>query len=1219
MPRQNPDRLAVEQVLDYAIFVVDLRGRIASWNAGVKHVLGWSEHEWIGQPASIVFTPEDVAGGALEAELEQARTTGRADDDRWQRRKDGSRFWATGVTTALRDEQGEVTGFLKMMRDSTERKLAEDRRATHLAVTTVLAEAPELRDAVPTLLRAICSASGWRWGALWEVEPSARALRLVSCWHEPSEPMTELDEASARTRFERGVGLPGRTWATASPHWITDTFHDENFPRRDVAARAGLRGALCFPVSWRGEVHAVMEFFSGEIRPPDPALLGTMAVAAGQIGQFIDRKQTADRLRASEARHAAGVEAALDCIVSMDAAGKVTEWNPAAERTFGYSRDEALDREMAELIIPPSLRDAHRRGLARYLATGEAKVLSRRFEISAVRSDGSELSVELTIIRLPAEEPPAFTAFIRDISEQKRTDEALRMSERRAQRLIEQSPLSIQIFAPDGTVRQVNRAWERLWGLTLAQMPDYNIRTDPQLAAHGMTAPLEQAFAGGAATIEPFPYRPDRGEFAGQVRYCGAYVYAIKDEVGHIEEVVLVHDDVTDRKRAEDALGRAKAESERNLAQWQAVFENITEGLVLADPDGNLVSMNPAALAIHGFGSMADVLTQVSDYPDLFELHDSGGRLLERHEWPISRVLRGERFAGYEVRVRRRDTARSFVGSYGGTPVIGGDGRLALAVLTLRDVTERHRAAAALAESEAKFRQLAETMPQLAWTAHRDGHISWYNRRWYDYTGTTAEAMEGWGWQSVHDPAVLPAVLERWRRSIETGETFELEFPLRGADGIFRPFLTRVAPLRDAEGRVVQWFGTNTDVTEQRRAAEEREHLLASERAARAEAEHASTMKDEFLATLSHELRTPLNAILGWSQVLTFGERSSEELRDGLRTIERNARAQAQIIEDLLDMSRIISGKVRLDVQRVELPALIRTAIQTIEPAAEAKGVRVHAVLDPRAGPVSGDPARLQQVLWNLLSNAVKFTPKGGRVQVLLERINSHVEISVIDTGAGIEPEFLPFAFDRFRQADASTTRTHGGLGIGLSLVKQLVELHGGSVRGASPGAGQGSTFTIALPLTVVHAEPAPELERRHPSTAASAAVLDPCVDMAGIRVLVVDDEPDARALVKRILEECSARVSTAKSAAEAITLVQTEVPDVLVCDIGMPGEDGYSLIQRIRGLPSPTGRVPALALSAYARPEDRVRAVRAGFQMHVAKPVEPAELIAMVASLARK
>jgi PAS domain S-box-containing protein len=400
-----------------------------------------------------------------------------------------------------------------------------------------------------------------------------------------------------------------------------------------------------------------------------------------------------------------------------------------------------------------------------------------------------------------------------------------------------------------------------------------------------------------------------------------------------------------------------------------------------------------------------------------------------------------------------------------------------------------------------------------------------------------------------------------------------------------------------------------------RRAAKEREELLSRERAARASAERMSELKDEFLANLSHELRTPLNAILGWSQMLRHGKRSEGDLSKGLETIERNARAQTQLVEDLLDMSRILSGKIRLDVQTCEPVGFIEAALDTIRPAAAAKGIRLETLLDSTAGPVSGDPGRLQQVMWNLLSNAIKFTARGGKVQVLLERVNSHLEISVADTGMGIQPEFVPFVFDRFRQADASTTRRHGGLGLGLSIVKHLVELHGGSVRVASPGADQGTTFTVHLPVIVVHRS----LQggaRLHPTASASVASPFAAIDLENVNVLVVDDEPDARELIRHVLESCSAHVRTAGSAEEAIGLFNQSKPDVLVSDIGMPEVDGYELLRRIRAVERERGgRVPAVALTAFARSEDRTRALRAGYLVHVAKPVDPSELIATIAS----
>jgi signal transduction histidine kinase len=396
----------------------------------------------------------------------------------------------------------------------------------------------------------------------------------------------------------------------------------------------------------------------------------------------------------------------------------------------------------------------------------------------------------------------------------------------------------------------------------------------------------------------------------------------------------------------------------------------------------------------------------------------------------------------------------------------------------------------------------------------------------------------------------------------------------------------------------------------------EREELLRREQQARAAAEAASRAKDEFLAVLSHELRTPLNAVYGWARVLQGGKVHGEAAERALATIVRNADAQVQLIDDLLDVSRVVSGKMRLDVRPVDPVTVIDAAVEAVQPAAAAKAIRLQSVLDPRAGPISGDPARLQQVVWNLVMNAVKFTPKGGRVQVQLQRVNSNVEIVVSDSGQGIAPDVLPFVFDRFIQADSSSTREHGGLGIGLALVKHLVELHGGSVVAQSPGAGKGATFIVRLPLPIAEITAGP-MPRLHP-TAASTEGLSAGLRLDGCRVLVVDDDPDSVELASSILVGAGADVRTCLSAPEALTVLQEWRPDVLVSDIEMSGEDGHSLIRKVRALDRDRGGdTPAVALTAYGRAQDRVRSLTAGYTMHVPKPVDPGELTTIIASLA--
>jgi signal transduction histidine kinase/CheY-like chemotaxis protein len=447
---------------------------------------------------------------------------------------------------------------------------------------------------------------------------------------------------------------------------------------------------------------------------------------------------------------------------------------------------------------------------------------------------------------------------------------------------------------------------------------------------------------------------------------------------------------------------------------------------------------------------------------------------------------------------------------------------------------------------------------------------------------------------------------------IELGNVTLIERPAR--------VVTLVSVLKSALRARLRQYEVRDQLAELARAHEERAQLLAREQAARQNAEANNRLKDEFLATISHELRTPLTAILGWIQFLRRGRLDEAMTTHAIDVINRNGQAQLHLIEDLLDVSRIITGKLRLDVRAVDLTSVIGAALDAARPAAAAKEITLTTTLDSAAAHISGDADRLQQVVWNLVNNAVKFTPVGGRVEVSTRRADARVEISVADTGEGITPAFLPYVFDRFRQADGQMTRAHGGLGLGLAIVRQLVELHGGTVAVTSEGAGRGATFTVNLPLLLP--QPASLTAHAPAQTTAALAPAEPDFaseqELAGVRVLIVDDEADARELFAMTLSGCGAQVWSAASAAEALALLERERPDALLADIGMPEEDGYALITKVRALPTEGGgRTPAAALTAYARAEDRLRALRAGFQVHLSKPVQPAELIAVVANLA--
>jgi PAS domain S-box-containing protein len=535
-------------------------------------------------------------------------------------------------------------------------------------------------------------------------------------------------------------------------------------------------------------------------------------------------------------------------------------------------------------------------------------------------------------------------------------------------------------------------------------------------------------------------------------------------------------------------------------------------------------------------------------------------------------------------------------------------GHIGAAIADARAYEEGRRRAEALAELDRAKTNI--------WESINDGFIA-FDRDWRCiYINAAAEGLglrraELLGrtiWEALPE-ALGTKFEENFRRAAAERAPVEFEYYFAPWD---RWLNNKVFP--SVDGNLAVYL---QDISDRKRAEEERARLLESEQEARRRAEDANLLKDEFLATISHELRTPLNSINGWAQLLRTGGLNGEEVARALETIERSARSLNQIINDLLDVSRIITGKMRLDVGPVLLGSIINAAVDTVRPAADTKEIRLSVLIDSSAEVVSGDAGRLRQVVWNLLSNAIKFAPLGGWVQVRLERLNSYVEITVADNGQGIKPEFLPYVFDRFRQEEGGASRRQGGLGLGLAIVRHLVELHGGTVRAESAGTGQGASFTVALPVAPARAV-SPK-ERSDTATRISLS-LENLPSLAGVRVLLVDDDADGRELVTRMLALSGAEVCTAGSTAEALAALDEWRPDVLISDIGMPGEDGYVLIKKLRALPAERGgRIPALALTAYAGLQDRLRALSAGYQSHVPKPVEQAELVAVLASLTNR
>lgn len=1094
-------------------------------------------------------------------------------------------------------------------------------------------------------------------------------------------------------------------------------------------------------------------------------------------------------LQASEEQYRLIVDTAYEGIWKYNSEAKTEYVNQRLAEMLGYTPEEMIGRLVFDFM------DQDRQIQAEQIIQRRKQGIKEQYDFCFRCKDGSELWAIVTsspIINQNGESIGGI-AMLTDVTKRKQIEKVIIESENRFRTLIEQSPLSIQILAPDGRILQVNRAWEQLWGVTLDQIPEYNMLEDRQLEEKGIMPYIKQAFAGEAVIIPPAKYDPnesipDRTINQDPIRWVRAVAYPVKNEDGSIREIVLIHEDMTVRQRVEDALKQRETElslitntvpvlisyidteqryrfNNQKYQEWfgnppqeiygkhirevlgvtayqkinpyietvlsgqQVTFESeiyyqnigkryvdatyipqfgenkqvqgfvalvndITErkqaqaeleatnqtlqalikacplAIIVFDFKGIVKLWNPAAETIFGWSEQEAIGQFILPVPE----HKQQEFIAN-----LDALKQGQKFIGLEARRQTKSGVMIDVALWAAL-LQDSQGNLncmsIIADITKRKqleiertqllkleqaariaaVNEAARSAAAqqrlaflseasrVLSSSLDYKIILSTIADLVvpsmadfcffdavtpenkiervvWRHCDPEQKEWFERVQYFVPNQDIENHPVTSALLTGKAEFVPEVSDDWFQKIAINSE-HLEF-LRSLN--IRSLITVPLMARDRK------LGTLTFcVTYQSDRSYSHDDLLLTydlaHRAALAldkaslyrEAQDANRMKDEFLATLSHELRTPLNAMVGWIQLLrtrTFDPQTSAR---ALETIDRNTKSLAQLIEDVLDVSRIITGKLQLKTHPIELMPVIEAAIETVQAAANAKDITIECLLN-QTGKVLGDPNRLQQVAWNLLSNAVKFTPQGGRIEVRLKQINNDVHIEVRDTGRGIKSEFLPYVFERFRQADNSITRSYGGLGLGLAIVRHLVELHGGTVHVESEGEGKGATFVVILPaIAHNHNQVKPES-----STDQKIRDLSPHTDsvsssiLSNLRILVVDDEPDARELLITILKDYGAEVTAASSASEAFELLQKLPPNVLVSDIGMPGEDGYVLIRKIRALhPEQGGKIPAIALTAYARTEDRDRAILAGFQLHIPKPVNPAELATMIFNL---
>lgn len=1003
-------QLIVENIEDYAILMMDLQGIVTSWNSGIKKLLGYNENEIVGQSISIIFTTEDADNGAPQNEIENAAKRGLIEQKRWYQRKDKSLFWASGKVLPLKTSNGELRGYIKIIRNDTAQKIAEDDLKELLASVT---------------------------DSFFRLDDELR--------------YTFVNQATTDMFGIAKEELLGKKLEDIFPDVPGSIFHTE------LAHALKEQETRIFE-----NYYAPLDrWFESRIYPSRNGLsVFTKEITA--------RNNAENSLRESEEKYRILFDSIDEgfCIIEMifDENGKAVDYtfidlNSSFEKHSGLVN--AKGKRLREFV--PDYEDFWFETYGRVAITGEAvrfdnysEAFDRWWDVYAFRV-GEPTSCRIAVL-------------FNDITERKRAEIAMREAEERYRALIDSTATTVWHANPEGGLTFVGERWTEVsgqtieeilkWGWLEALHPDDR---EPTIEKWKTSLANKTLYSTEFRIMTP----------AGEYLWFNVNAVPILEANGNVREWIGSNSDITARKHAEEERAESIRQLEIERSRLAYIFENA-----------------PAFVAV----------LRGSDH--IFEMTNPAYLQLIGHRNVVGKTVR-------------------------------------------------------------------EALPELV----EQGYFE-----------------------------MLDDVFQSSEPFIGREMPVELQYaPNRLLEKRFVDFVFQ--PIFDLSGKSTGIFVHGIDITEQVEA--------------RNQAENANRLKDEFLATLSHELRTPLNAILGWSQVLQNPNLGNNEKAKAIKIIERNARSQTQLIDDILDVSRIITGKLRLNIQAVDLPNVISSAIEAIRPAAEAKDIRLQVLLDTQSAPLSGDPDRLQQVVWNLLSNAVKFTPKGGRVQLRLERVNSHIEIIVSDTGKGIEAEFLPHVFDRFRQSDGSMTRRHGGLGLGLAIVRQIVELHGGNVSAESGGKDQGATFAVHLPLLPIRREPKSDSPRFHP-TAETQSKQHFTAELNGVKVLLIDDEADSREMLGVILKSCGAEIVEASSAAEALNVIKHQSFNLIISDIGMPDEDGFSLITKIRNLSVEAGgNTPAIALTAYARSEDRIQAINCGFQIHIAKPVEAAELIAVAANLA--
>ena len=1113
----NQTLQALIQASPLGIMTLDTDGNLKMWSPAASRMFGWTEQEVLGRSLPYVSKNQQEEFHQLhQIKLQGNSLTG---VEVRRQKKDGSPIDIAIWGAPLQDAKGNINSTMAVIADITDRKRNQALLAAQTRVLEMIATGAAFPEVLDVLARLIEEQSDEAICSLLLLDKAG--TKLGECIA-PTLPESYKDAIREGVAIGVCAGSCGTAAYRRKPVIVSDIANDRLWAEyRDLPLSHGLQACWSMPIfSSNGEVLGTFAMYYRIPRGPSPQEWQLIEVSAHLAGIAIERQRAESALKESEERFRKFFEEAPIGISVVDVDGKLLQVNKTYREMLGYLEEELHQLTFADITHPEDLKKDL--GYAEQLFKGE--IPSYQLEKRYIKKNREILWINLTATMICDQDGKVCygLGMVEDITDRKRTQEALSETNQTLQALIQACPLAITVFnLDDGKVKMWNPAAEQIFGWTTQEALGRFLPSVPEDKQDEFLANLDFVRQGKALTgVEA--RRQNRN---GSPIDISVWAAPLRDAKGNMSCMSIVAD-ISDKKQAQEALKESE-ERFRKLAEKVRVIPWEADATT-----GRFTYVGPQTVDILGY-PLADWYTDNFWTEHIYP---------EDREWAIKHCV----------------DSSAFLDNY-----------------------------------EFEYRMLTA-----------DGQVVWL----YDIVNV-----------------------------------------VRSEDG---PSLLR---------------GFMIDITQRKRLEQEREQLLAREQAARAEAESANRMKDEFLATLSHELRTPLNAMLGWTQMLRTRKLDEATSTRAFETIDRNTKSLAALIEDVLDVSRIISGKLHLNVCPVELVSVVEAAIDTVRPTATLKEIQLDFILDRSIEPVLGDANRLQQVLWNLISNAVKFTPKGGRVEVKVERVdrmagwqveeelqvdrlqvegsnqssnlqpsnlqpsnlqpsnlqpsnlqpsNPYVQIQVSDTGKGIARDFLPYVFDRFRQENSSTTRSYGGLGIGLAIVRHLVELHGGTVHADSPGEGKGATFSVQLPLvsvlTSVSNQPLVE------STVEDKVPLDSLPALDGLRVLVVDDEADARELVATLLKQCGVEVTAVATVSEGLEALQQLKPNVLVSDIGMPQEDGYALIRKVRALDAEQGgQIPAVALTAYARAEDRIRALAAGFQLHIPKPVNSQELVAVVANLA--